>query len=54
VTRTNVRQSHLVWGRGVCEIENLDMALCGADDHERVRDIERVAALGQLHSRDRI
>ena len=30
------------------------MTLCGANYHERVRDVKRVAALGQLHSRDRV
>jgi hypothetical protein len=28
------------------------MTLCGADYHERVRNVERVAALWQLHGRD--
>lgn len=28
------------------------MTLCGANYHERVRNVERVATLWQLHSRD--
>jgi hypothetical protein len=49
---TFVQQSHLEWGRRVCEIENLNMTLCSANYHEWVRDVKGVAALGQLHSRD--
>jgi hypothetical protein len=47
-----IQRSHLERGRRVCEIENLNMTLCGANYHERVRNVERVAALWQLHSRD--
>lgn len=49
-----IQRSHLERGRRVCEIKNLDMTLCGANYHERIRYVERVAALWQLHSRDRI
>jgi hypothetical protein len=45
-----IQQTHLERGRGVCEIENQNMTLCGASYHERVRNVERVAALWQLHS----
>jgi len=48
------RHHCLVRGSRVCEIEYLDVALCGADYHEWVRDVERVAALGELNRRDRI
>ncbi len=51
---TIIQRSHLERGRRICETKNLYMTLCGANYHERVRHVERVAALGQLHSGDRI
>ena len=45
-----IQRSHLERGRRVCEVENLDMTLCGANYHERVRNVERVATLWQLYS----
>ena len=42
-------RSYLVGSRGVREVENLDVTLCGANNHKRVRDVERVASLWQLH-----
>lgn len=46
--------TRFVRGGGVCEIEDLDLALGGADYHQRVLHVHRVAPFWELDCRYRV